>query len=61
MDEEGAPNFRYVATHICDSMKRYLEEREGVHGEFGIGLLGFWSVAEELRLASRGSDGRAQL
>ncbi len=59
LDEAGNPDFRYVATHICDSMKRYLQNRDGVHGEFGIGLLGFWSLGEELRLASRGSDGRA--
>ena len=24
-DEEGRPNFRYVATHICDSIKRRLK------------------------------------
>lgn len=59
LDPEGRPDFRYVATHVCDSMKRHLQERQGVHGEFGIGLLGFWSVGEELRLASRGSDGAA--
>ncbi|MDD5674904.1 MAG: ATP-binding protein, partial [Chitinivibrionales bacterium] len=42
--QDGLPDFKYVATHICDSLKRYLKthERQGVHGEFGIGLLGFW-------------------
>jgi HSP90 family molecular chaperone len=43
-DEEGRPNFKYVATHICDSVKRRLKA-EGVgndlQGEFGIGLLSF--------------------
>lgn len=41
-------------------MKRHLasKQRQGVHGEFGIGLLGFWSLGEELRMVSRGQDGR---
>ena len=45
-DRSGAPNFKYVATHICDSVKRTLRERgaEGLQGEFGIGLLSFWTV-----------------
>ncbi|MBI1853800.1 MAG: ATP-binding protein [Planctomycetes bacterium] len=62
MDAEGNPDFRYVATHICDSIKRRLEDREkqGVHGEFGIGLLGFWSLGEELRMVSRASSGGLQ-
>ena len=32
---------RYVATHICDSIKRQLKQNGtlGVQGEFGIGLL----------------------
>ena len=25
-DRSGAPNFKYVATHICDSIKRKLRE-----------------------------------
>ncbi|MBI2891243.1 MAG: ATP-binding protein [Nitrospirae bacterium] len=59
LGEDGRPDFRYVATHICDSIKRHLTEgeRTGVHGEFGIGLLGFWAVGEVLRFSSRGSDG----
>jgi len=24
-DDEGLPNFKYVATHICDSIKRHLK------------------------------------
>ncbi len=58
LNAEGRPDFAYVATHIADSIKRHLASRVGVHGEFGIGLLGFWSLGEELRLASRGADGR---
>jgi plasmid stability protein len=57
--EDGLPDFPYVATHICDSLKRQLraEDRAGVQGEFGIGLLSFWTLAEQLTLASPGRDG----
>src|SRR6476620_1557962 len=43
-DEEGRPNFKYVATHICDSLKRQMKAQgaKGIQGEFGIGLLSFW-------------------
>src|SRR5437667_137884 len=60
-DEQGLPNFQYVATHICDSIKRQLKQNgaKGVQGEFGIGLLSFWTVGEELFLTSMGGDGRA--
>src|SRR5437868_2393362 len=60
-DESGLPNFQYVATHICDSIKRQLKARgaQGMQGEFGIGLLSFWTVGEELLLTSMGNDGRA--
>jgi hypothetical protein len=59
-DEDGAPNFRYVATHICDSIKKRLkrEGATGIQGEFGIGLLSFWTVGERLALTSTGADGR---
>ncbi|HMP76043.1 MAG TPA: ATP-binding protein [Kiritimatiellia bacterium] len=58
---EGLPDFHYVATHICDSIKRQLkrENRQGIQGEFGIGLLSFWTVGEEMTLTSTGADGRA--
>ena len=61
LNEDGLPNFRYVATHICDSLKKRLKERgaEGIQGEFGIGLLSFWTVGERLLLSSAGADGRA--
>jgi hypothetical protein len=60
-DAEGRPDFARIATHLCDSMKRRLdaEHRRGVHGEFGIGLLSFWSLGDELRMTSAGGDGRA--
>ena len=53
-DEAGVPDFQRIATHLCDSMKRHLDasRRRGVHGEFGIGLLSFWSLGEELRMIS---------
>ena len=51
-DPHGLPDFKYVATHICDSIKRRLKadgEGSGIQGEFGIGLLSFWTVGERLR------------
>src|SRR3989442_2007461 len=40
---EGMPRFDYVATHICDSLKRRLDESPpgGRHGEVRIHPLGF--------------------
>ena len=60
-DAAGRPDFRYVATHICDSVKRRLkvEGVSGLQGEFGIGLLSFWTLGEELTLTSTGTDDRA--
>lgn len=60
-DAGGKPDFRYVATHICDSVKRRLkvEGAAGLQGEFGIGLLSFWTLGEELALTSTGADDRA--
>lgn len=59
-DENGQPNFKYVATHICDSIKRQLKKEgtAGIQGEFGIGLLSFWTVGEKLSILSSGQDGR---
>jgi Histidine kinase-, DNA gyrase B-, and HSP90-like ATPase len=59
-DGEGRPDFRYVATHICDSVKRRLkaEGTSGLQGEFGIGLLSFWTVGDELTMTSTGADQR---
>ena len=60
VDEQGIPDFKYVATHICDSLKRRLKQdgAGGIQGEFGIGLLSFWTVGEGLSLISAGADGR---
>src|SRR5258706_6981832 len=57
---DGAPDFRYVATHICDSVKRGLkaEGSSGLQGEFGVGLLSFWTVGEEMTLGCAGADGK---
>jgi hypothetical protein len=58
--EDGRPDFEYVATHICDSIKRRMKAdgTTGIQGEFGIGLLSFWTVGEELVLTSAGADGK---
>lgn len=61
-DANGIPDFRYAATHICDSVKRRLKSQgtgAGIQGEFGIGLLSFWTVGERLVMTSTGSDQRA--
>src|SRR5262245_48220913 len=60
-DNAGRPDFEYVATHICDSVKRRLKAdgATGLQGEFGIGLLSFWTVGEELVMTSGGADGRS--
>ena len=61
LDQSGRPHFEHIATHICDSMKRRLSrpKRVGIHGEFGIGLLSFWSLGEQLRMIA--SDGQGRL
>lgn len=58
-DGDGNPDFRYVATHVCDSVKRRLklDGARGIQGEFGIGLLSFWTVGEELAMRCAGADG----
>ena len=60
-DSEGRPDFRYVATHICDLVKRRLKAdgTAGLPGEFGIGLLSFWTLGDELTMTSTGADQRA--
>jgi Histidine kinase-, DNA gyrase B-, and HSP90-like ATPase len=60
-DSKGLPDFKYVATHICDSIKRRMRadgQGLGVQGEFGIGLLSFWTVGEKLSMASMGTEQR---
>jgi hypothetical protein len=61
-DADGLPDFKYVATHICDSIKRHLKadgNGSGLQGEFGIGLLSFWTVGDSLTMTSTGTDQRA--
>ena len=61
-DADGLPDFRYVATHICDSIKRRLKAEgngTGLQGEFGIGLLSFWTVGDTLTMTSTGTDQKA--
>lgn len=50
-----------MATHICDSIKQRLKQEgaAGLQGEFGIGLLSFWTVGEALTMTSTGDDQRA--
>ena len=60
-DADGLPDFKYVATHICDSIKRRLRadgNGMGLQGEFGIGLLSFWTVGHILTMTSTGADQR---
>ncbi len=59
-NKDGIPDFKYVATHICDSIKRRMKKEgaRGIQGEFGIGLLSFWTVGEELRMVSSSTDGK---
>ena len=60
-DPQGLPDFKYVATHICDSIKQRLKAEGsggGLQGEFGIGLLSFWTVGERLTMTSGGADQR---
>jgi hypothetical protein len=61
-DADGLPDFKYVATHICDSIKRRLKADgggAGLQGEFGIGLLSFWTVGDTLTMTSTGTDQKA--
>ncbi len=61
-DADGLPDFKYVATHICDSIKRRLKadgNGKGVQGEFGIGLLSFWTLGDTLTMTSIGADHRS--
>ena len=60
-DAEGRPDFRHVATDICNSVKRRLKSdgSAGLQGEFGIGLLSFWTLGEEFAMTSTSADRRA--
>lgn len=61
-NEEGSLDFKYVATRICDSIKRRLKldgNASGLRGEFGIGLLSSWTVGDILTMISTRADQRA--
>jgi signal transduction histidine kinase len=56
-DEDRETALRYIATHIGRSHKRNLSPRERheqiVAGQYGIGLLGFWSIGHRMDIRSR--------
>ncbi len=56
-DEDRESALRYIATHIGRSHKRNLSARERheqiVAGQYGIGLLGFWSIGHRMEIRSR--------
>jgi hypothetical protein len=58
-DREAA--LRYIATHIGRSHKRNLSARERheqiIAGQYGIGLLGFWSIGRRMEIRSRVAAG----
>jgi hypothetical protein len=58
----GIDDFKYVATHIGDSIKRELKNKGStdIQGEFGIGLLSFWTVGEVCTITSAGEQGIAR-
>src|SRR6201993_5122817 len=61
-DADGLPDFKYVATHICDSIKRHLKAEGsggGLQGEYGIGFLSFLTIGHNLTITSTGADQRA--
>jgi len=61
-DGSGISDLRHVATHIGDSIKRKLKKAgvTGIQGEFGIGLMSFWTVGGELTITSS-TDGNEAL
>ena len=54
--EDRETALRYIATHIGRSHKRNLSPRERheqiVAGQYGIGLLGFWSIGHRMEIRS---------
>src|SRR5262249_16211993 len=61
-DPSGLPDFKYVATHICDSINRRLQTTAaggGIRGAVGTGRLSFWTGGDMLSMTSKGADQRA--
>jgi len=56
-DLDRSAALRYIATHIGHSRKRSLSPKERLalmtQGQYGIGLLGFWSLGETLEMRSQ--------
>jgi len=57
-DGNPDPDVEYITTRTCDSIKKRLDDakRQGVQGQFGIGLLGFWALGNTLKLVTCRSD-----
>lgn len=55
---DGNSDMSRLATEICNSFKKQLDEqlREGIQGEFAIGLLGFAAIGENLEMISKTVD-----
>lgn len=54
-DKNPPDSLKKVPIKICDSFKRNLKEAErtAIHGQFAIGILGFWSIGKEFYLISK--------
>jgi hypothetical protein len=52
---DGNSDMDRIATEICNSFKKQLDEhlKEGIQGEFAIGLLGFSAIGENLEMISK--------
>ena len=52
---DGNSDMDRIPTEICKSFKKQLDEhlREGIQGEFAIGLLGFAAIGENLEMTSK--------
>lgn len=57
---DGNSDMDRIATEICNSFKKQLDERlrEGIQGEFAIGMLGFAAVGDNLEILSRTESSR---
>jgi hypothetical protein len=55
---DGSPDMDRIPTEICKSFKKQLDEhlKEGIQGEFAIGLLGFAAIGDNLEMISRTNE-----